>query len=527
MTRVEFGKKAFLVLLVLLGIWLVVLTAWVSDDAYITFRTVENTLAGYGLVFNIGERVQTYTHPLWMFALTAIYAVTSRIGTLNPWAQIYFVDIYLSIALSVLVLLAVAFLLARTDRMAVLGLGMLILSKSFIDYSTSGLENPLTHLLLVIFAYFYLRRESDRLWLLSLIASLAALNRLDTLAIYLPALAMLWYRSEDRKRALWQLVIGMLPLIAWELFSLFYYGWPYPNTAYAKLNTGISRADLFAQGWQYFLTSLRADPLTLVGIIGVLAFVWAFQCKERFVAWGAGILLYLLYVLSIGGDFMFGRFFAAPLLAAVLLLVQFDFSTRRVYLLACVAVLLLGILPARSPIKSTEAYGAGIDLAEKISENGVSDERWVYYPILGLMNSTREKPFPGSVHSAAKWQLKDKPIEVELVGPLGMAGYQAGPNVHMIDKNGLADPLMVRLPIEDPGHWRIGHFRHVIPDGYLETLVSGENQIEHQQLAEYYRRLTLVVRGDLWDVTRLQEILRFNLGLNEHLVQAYLATLSN
>ncbi|MCA9612346.1 MAG: hypothetical protein KC586_06270, partial [Myxococcales bacterium] len=44
---------------------LVVLNAWVSDDAYITFRVVENVLRGDGLVWNPGERVMVYTHPLW------------------------------------------------------------------------------------------------------------------------------------------------------------------------------------------------------------------------------------------------------------------------------------------------------------------------------------------------------------------------------------------------------------------------------------------------------------------------------
>src|SRR5690348_16048670 len=49
--------------------------AWLSDDAYITFRTVYNFTHGYGLVWNVGERVQSYTHPLWMFLLTIAYAL--------------------------------------------------------------------------------------------------------------------------------------------------------------------------------------------------------------------------------------------------------------------------------------------------------------------------------------------------------------------------------------------------------------------------------------------------------------------
>ena len=42
--------------------------------------------------------------------------------------------------------------------MSVLALSTLALSKAFVDYSTSGLENPLTHLLL---AGFFLALISD------------------------------------------------------------------------------------------------------------------------------------------------------------------------------------------------------------------------------------------------------------------------------------------------------------------------------------------------------------------------------
>ena len=46
-------------------------TAWLCDDIFITFRAVDNFLAGYGPVWNVGERVQVYTHPLW-YALLVI-----------------------------------------------------------------------------------------------------------------------------------------------------------------------------------------------------------------------------------------------------------------------------------------------------------------------------------------------------------------------------------------------------------------------------------------------------------------------
>src|SRR5687768_7432065 len=38
---------------------------WISDDAYITARYADNLAHGHGPVFNVGERVQGFTHPLW------------------------------------------------------------------------------------------------------------------------------------------------------------------------------------------------------------------------------------------------------------------------------------------------------------------------------------------------------------------------------------------------------------------------------------------------------------------------------
>ncbi|MGC9054758.1 MAG: hypothetical protein ACP5KS_12855, partial [Candidatus Hydrogenedens sp.] len=69
--------------LVLLGVWtffaiLFLRTAWLCDDAYISFRTVDNAVNGYGLRWNINERVQVYTHPLWLFLHIPFYFLTKE-----------------------------------------------------------------------------------------------------------------------------------------------------------------------------------------------------------------------------------------------------------------------------------------------------------------------------------------------------------------------------------------------------------------------------------------------------------------
>ena len=49
-------------------------TAWLCDDAYITFRVVDNLPGGFGLRWNTFERVQAYTNPLWMLLVTPLYS---------------------------------------------------------------------------------------------------------------------------------------------------------------------------------------------------------------------------------------------------------------------------------------------------------------------------------------------------------------------------------------------------------------------------------------------------------------------
>ena len=45
-------------------------SAWIGDDAQITFRQVWNFISGDGITFNFAERVQAFSHPLWFWLLS-------------------------------------------------------------------------------------------------------------------------------------------------------------------------------------------------------------------------------------------------------------------------------------------------------------------------------------------------------------------------------------------------------------------------------------------------------------------------
>ena len=61
----DYTKKVLYISLIAIYFLLFFKTAWVCDDAYINFRSIDQLYAGNGPVWNPHERVQVYTSPLW------------------------------------------------------------------------------------------------------------------------------------------------------------------------------------------------------------------------------------------------------------------------------------------------------------------------------------------------------------------------------------------------------------------------------------------------------------------------------
>src|SRR6266511_3782860 len=136
------SPKQIIYLFVFIIFIILIRTAWVADDAFLTMRTVDNFVNGYGLRWNVLERVQIYTHPMWMFLLSGVYYFIR-----DPFPVFY----GLTILLSIIAIYIFGVKFTTSPAKAVVGFSVLIFSKAFIDYSTSWLEIPLTHLLIVVF----------------------------------------------------------------------------------------------------------------------------------------------------------------------------------------------------------------------------------------------------------------------------------------------------------------------------------------------------------------------------------------
>ncbi|MCX8092966.1 MAG: hypothetical protein N3E50_02215, partial [Candidatus Goldbacteria bacterium] len=226
-------EKKINILVVLFFIYYMLLifrTAWISDDAYITFRVADNFINGYGLRWNTEERVQVFTNTLFLFVFIPFYFI---------FRDAYFVGLLLNFIFSISTIILLKKLSDSKEKFLLI-LSGLCFSKAYIDFSTSGLENPLTFFLIVLFLYVSIKiTDLNKKWFyLSLIFSGLFLNRPDAVLIVIPAILFMLYKEKPPYKFIFY---GLIPLFLWEVFSFIYYGFPLPNTFYAKLLTGIDK----------------------------------------------------------------------------------------------------------------------------------------------------------------------------------------------------------------------------------------------------------------------------------------------
>ncbi|MEM8889295.1 MAG: hypothetical protein AAGD28_15060 [Bacteroidota bacterium] len=481
-------------------------TAWLSDDAFITYRYLDNFIQGEGLTFNKGHRVQAYTHPLWLFIHLPLYFL---------FDNIYYVGLIISCLFS---LLAIYFFLnsLALKEPKIYALLLIISSTAFIDFSSSGLENPLTHILLISISIRFLSEDNSPIKSLyiSLIAALMVLNRMDSILLILPLLLMhAWANWE--KRRIFYLLIGMLPFLLWEIFALIYYGFLFPMTAYAKLNISLSRWQLMEQGFYYMEDLLTHDPLTSIVILAAL--VLSFRLKEKkFTALALGIVLHLIYLFFIGGDFMRGRFFSAPFFLGLFIL--FHASPISWLRRAMPFFLLLGILSSSPPLMSSEKFGSEVKENQAETTHGILDERAFYFQKSGLI-ATKKEARPSGYLVDMGHEINQHRGKFFIAGALGMLSYFAGPEKHIIDSYALTDPFLAQLPNVYQSDWRPGHNKRLIPKGLIESYTSGRNMLENPKLKELYGKIKIITQDAIWSWDRFQTIVDMNLSKSyQHLI---------
>ncbi|MEL7424311.1 MAG: hypothetical protein AAFN81_15035, partial [Bacteroidota bacterium] len=413
---------------------------------------------------------------------------------------------------------------AKSPKQIYFALLLLLSSKAFIDYATSGLENALSYLLFLLLVHKsnkVAKNAPGELLQIILLGSLLLLTRLDFLLLLAPAVAWCLYNAGLlRWSTIRVLLLGGLPLVAWEVFALVYYGSFFPNTYYAKAETGLPVADLIQQGCRYFQDSLQQDWFTLPIII--LTIFWGlFQSSGIRRAWALGLIFYLSYICWVGGDFMSGRFFSVPFFVAVLLLKHIE--TKHSYTIyACGLVLAISLFQPYHPIHIRPSYFQ--DRKEHVKElypYGIVDEKgfaWERSGFLDLRPWDHVFNIEKLLADASAQQKDDTINSWEVRVAIGMQGYEAGPGIHIVDQLALSDPLLARLPAERRPNWRVGHYFRKIPEAYLETLRSGQDHFIDRDLAEYYQHIHRITTTALWTKERWRSIYLLHTGQLDYLI---------
>jgi arabinofuranosyltransferase len=424
------GLWGFILAIIIFSIHAWLYADFFIDDAYISLRYINQWLAGNGLVYNIGERVEGYSNFLWIVLLGL-----SALSGLDPVFAARLWGIGFSIATLLLV-----YLFVRRLPFALLSPLFLALSAPFAMWTVGGLENPLFMFLAFAGSWLFYREEARGSgWTSSIFWGLLALTRPDGLLFggvaFLYRVGRLyrlgqWPQRHDYLRSL-VLVVVVLSHFTWRLT---YYGYPLPNTLYAK-SMGMNLRS-FLEGGYYIYSSFEIiGGFFFAGLLVLLAV--AARQKYRYTPYFTlNVVAYFLFIFAAGGDWMPAQRF----LASILPLLGVVVHAGAAELIRLLSPLLPGRL-AWTPVLLHLLYIAAISLSARFIAPGIPfDHR------LSL-------PYPWVIY------LEEQVHETDTIAVFdaGFVSYRLPLTVRIVDMVGLTDEHIAHRPAHFPsGLWGRG-----------------------------------------------------------------------
>lgn len=488
--------------LVGVGLWRAYERATCFDDAYISLRYAENFVAGKGLVWNQGEYVEGYTNFLWVMVVSLFLWLTPVEAPL-----IAVLGSMLAFAANLLVVWRISLKIAPPFHARAfafpIAVALLAVQGTFTDYGTTGLETAFASLLVNLGVLALLWEDSPRAtfwagfcWIL------ATLTRPDHALFYAIGSAVVfgvwvlptWRARKRGLRAIWR--EGLLPMVSyaapfliWLIYSawkLRYYGELLPNTYYAK-----SAYDTYySQGWIYATSFHLASHLWIVILAIFLLWPWRPPSNtpaRRFMAFAVpAILAYEWYVIRVGGDFMFGRFYVTLipliLLCGEQVVHEFSLSSAARKLAqqrlaardaaADESTEAEQYTPTRAPLQAgalimivlMAASAIGVNMIEPRKSRWKLTDESSYYPIAewSPMVIDHANYRVGVILGRLQAELskQDVPQPIIATGAIGLLGYYS--HMPLIDRLGLTDATVAHQEIEKRG--RPGHEKWAKPE---------------------------------------------------------------
>jgi len=526
----ELNRYKFFSLLIFIGI--ITLLAWQSDDAYHAYIMAKNLVDGNGFVYNIGQRATASSCPLFTLVIAFSYLIIRNM---------FFVSLLVNIVFSALAYRILVWNFCKTKNQVILCFITLTGSLSFVSYTTSGLENSMLFFLVGCFLKIYFEKERQngkRMLALAVLVALIAMTRMDAVLMVAPMAVYVFLCKRDNvkfSKAVGIGVLGLFPFVLWEVFATFYYGFPFPNTAYAKLGTNIALIEYIKRGVKYYINAIICDPVVILVPLMVILCVLTVR-KAQYIYCMAGVALYCVYLLYIGGDFMMGRHFTVMFYISLLCYMDIknrEFSTfgkgasfNRTF----VGLIFAALIFTYTSHDITKQFLYGENFSSPIS-----DERAGYFKYSSLFNNVISLVKTGDLCIQDAWN-------DEGIREYRDAGYKGGilqnvpgiskyynNDMYLNDYYALGDPFLAHLPAVKEANWRIGHMWRQAPNGYGDQVLYGNdgdrNRIENPDASQYYEIIKEVTCGDLFSSRRISMIINLNLGKYNYLIDNYQSTL--
>jgi Gpi18-like mannosyltransferase len=199
------------------------------DDAYITYRYIDNLFSQHGLVYNKGEYVFGSTTPFYVIWLSFLKFSFSSISV--PVLSVRFnLIFFLSTATGIFLIFRSVF---HSIKIASFFAFLFLINKHMLNISVGGMEVFLftTFVCLVIWSLL-----EGKIYPAAFMSSIACLVRPEGVFCVIALLIYLGLNKEKRKN-LSYLRLGtllfVLPLL-WSLFAIYYYGSIIPQSVIAK-----------------------------------------------------------------------------------------------------------------------------------------------------------------------------------------------------------------------------------------------------------------------------------------------------
>lgn len=208
------------------------------DDALIYYRYIENFINGNGLVYNIGERFNAISSPLYIYISILVSSVTREVE-ITQWVLNGIFIISAGIAL--------AYLFYSLNKPTLAFLSSLIFISTKFFYTTFGLETNLFILISMLCIIFYYKKNY---LLLSVLSGLLILTRGEGLFLVLILWSLIYYENRKNVKINYIIIVAVIVLSS-HLFNYYYYSSFFQHTLTAKISQG--KSGYWGVGYSFIL----------------------------------------------------------------------------------------------------------------------------------------------------------------------------------------------------------------------------------------------------------------------------------